>query len=407
MIASLAIIILAGMFSSKICKICKLPSLIGLLIIGCIIGPSVLGLLDDAIISISSELKHIALIIIIIKAGFSINLSNLKKIGKYTILISLIPSLLEIMCYGFITHYFFNFTFYQSLLLGTVVAAVSPAIVIPKMVSLIEDVKHKKNTINPVVPEMLLTGCSLDNIFVIALFSCILNLNLSGSLDITGLAILPLSLLLSIVLGFLVGKFLTIIFERQYKKNNIIRNTNKTILLLGVSFLFAALEDVLLKNDVTFSSLLAIIALTVTFKLNLPEKVTTRLNDKIGKIWIFAEIILFVLLGSQINFELTYNAGTSAIILILVGFLARFIGMNLCLFFSKFSFKERLFCSISYLPKASVQAAIGSIPLSLGIANGDIILSLAVLSIIVTAPLAGVIMDFTYKRWFYQEKLES
>ncbi len=393
MLTSLALIILIGLLFAKVCHLIKIPSFIGMIATGAILGPCVLDLLDDGILQISPDLRLFALILIILKAALALNVANLKKVGLYALLLSFIPSFCEIGAFGVLGPILLDCSLKEALLIGTIVAAVSPAIVIPRMVKLLEE--HRGT--NKSIPELLLAGASFDDIFVIVAFSVILNINVAGDFSATSLISMPFSLIVSITAGWIIGYLLSVIFEREYQKKRKVRNTLKVIIVIGITCLLASLEKYV-KDTFLFSSLLAITALGIAIKIKLPAEVIDRISAKFGKLWIFAEIMLFVLLGAAINLDASIATSFSAVIMIIIGVIIRMIATSLCLVTSKLNYKEITYCAFSYIPKASVQAAIGGIPLAMGLVCGNMALTLAVVSIIITAPIGAWLMDLTYKK---------
>lgn len=393
MLNSLALIFLVGLSFSFICKKIKLPSLIGMLVTGIILGPFVLNFLDSKILNISGELRKIALIIILVKAGLSLNTKDLKTAGKGALFLSFVPASFEIIAYFLFAPYLIGINRVEALLLGSVLAAVSPAVVVPRMINMIENKIGNKKAI----PQMILAGSSLDDIFVIVLFTSFLAMGEGKNADFKSLFNVPTSIVLGLLLGAFFGYLLYRIFESFYKRNSTIRNSTKVILILSISFLFTSIEKVL-ENKIAISSFLAVISMAFLLKILLDEKVTHRLSQKFGKLWIASEVILFVLVGASVDIRYTLNSSYKTILLIFIALFFRSIGVYLSLIPTKTNRKEKLFCIFSYLPKATVQAAIGSVPLSLGLPCGKVVLSVAVLGILITAPLGAFLMDLTYKK---------
>lgn len=402
MLTSLALIFLIGLAMAKISSSLKIPKIIGMLITGLILGPFSLNLLEKNILAISQDLRQIALIIILLKAGLSLNLKDLKKVGRPAILMSFLPASFEILAFYLLAPIFFSISKTDALLMGAVLSAVSPAVVIPRMVHLIENSYGK----NKAIPEMIMAGASCDDVFVIALFTSFLSLAQGQKAFLFNLLSLPLSIISGICLGLLSGLLLANFFEKAYQSKKHIRNTSKVIILLAVSFLLIAIEK-RFKSYLPISGLLAIISMAAMIKIKASEKVSKRLSEKFGKLWIGAEVILFVLVGAAVDIGYTLKAGWLALVLIILALIFRSIAVYLCLLKTNLNKKEKTFCLISYLPKATVQAAIGSVPLSLGIGSGKLILSVAVLAILLTAPLGAFGMDMTYKKFLEknEEKL--
>lgn len=399
MLTSLAFIFLVGLATASICQKLKLPGIIGMLITGIVLGPFVLDLLDPSILSISSDLRKMALIIILIKAGLSLDLSDLKKVGRPAILMSFLPASFEILAFAIFAPRLLNITRIDALVMGAVLGAVSPAVVVPRMVSLIDNNYGKDKSI----PQMVLAGASCDDIFVIVLFQTFLSMAQGGEIKIMDFVNIPLSIVLGIGLGALTGFVLSEYFEGAYKRRAYIRNSRKVIIVLAISFLLMAIETYA-KDFLPISGLLAVVSMACVLKIRSVSFVSKRLSEKFGKLWIGAEVLLFVLVGAAVDIRYTMTAGIAAIAMIFIGLFFRSIGVLLCLIKTNLNAKERLFCVIAYLPKATVQAAIGSVPLSMGLACGQIVLSVAVLAILITAPLGAIGMDITYKKLLTLEK---
>ncbi len=393
MLTSLALIFLVGLSLAAICQKIKLPRIIGMLVTGILLGPFVLDFLDPKILSISAELRQMALIIILLKAGLSLNLSDLKKVGRPAILLSFVPASFELFAYVIFAPPILGISRIEAALMGAVLAAVSPAVVVPRMVHLMECGYGTEKSI----PQMILAGASCDDIFVIVLFSTFLGMAQGSSASALAFLNIPVSIVLGILLGALTGFLLSLFFETAYAHKHCIRNSTKVVIVLGVSFLLMAIET-WLEGKVAVSGLLAVVSMACVLKIKSLAFVSKRLSEKFGKLWIAAEVILFVLVGAAVDIRYTFKAGAGALLLIFLALLVRSLGVMVCLIGTKLTAKERLFCVIAYLPKATVQAAIGSVPLSLGLPCGQIILSVAVLAILVTAPLGALGIDATYKK---------
>ncbi len=388
MLTSLAYLFLLGFAIATLCKRIKLPGLIGMLLTGILLGPYVFGRLDPKILSISSELRQLALIIILIKAGLSLDLSDLKKVGRPAVLLSFVPASLEILAYTLFAPPLLGISGMEGALMGAVLGAVSPAVVVPKMVELME----KKRGTRKGIPQMIMAGASCDDIFVIVLFTTFLGIVQGGKVKLSAFLSIPSSILLGIALGILAGFLLYQVFEGAYRHRHYIRNSNKVILILGLSFLLISIENSL-KGKIAISGLLAIVSMACVLKRKSLPSIATRLSQKFGKLWLAAELVLFVLVGAAVDIRYTLGAGLAALLLIFLALLVRSLGVWLALFDTPLLPKERLFCVVAYLPKATVQAAIGSVPLSLGLSCGPIILSVAVLAILITAPLGAFGMN--------------
>lgn len=388
MLVSFGLIIIFGLIFGFFCKKLKIPALIGMLFTGIILGPNVLNLIDSKTLNISSELRQIALIVILIKAGLSLDISDLKRIGKSAILLSFLPASFEILAYFIFARIFFKIRSVDALLMGSVLAAVSPAVVVPRMVKLIEE----KRGVEKSIPQMILAGASCDDIFVLVLFSSFLSMAKGEDVSLVSLVNVPISIILGIIVGAIIGYILYIVFEFFYKKGDMIRNSTKLIIILAISFLLVAMEN-LLKDKIAFSSLLAVIAMSCIFKIKANYEVSSRLSEKFGKLWIFAEVLLFVLVGAEVNIFYIRKLGFISIVMIFLALIIRYLGTLLSISTSNLNKKEKLFTVFSYMPKATVQAAIGAVPLANGLSSGEIILSMAVLGILITAPIGAIFID--------------
>lgn len=393
MLTSLALIFLMGLSAAAICGYLHLPRIIGMLFTGIILGPHVLGLLDDKILSISSELRQIALIIILLKAGLSLNLADLKKVGRPAVMMAFVPASFEICGYLLCAPMILGITRIESAVMGAVLAAVSPAVVVPRMVQLMENGYGTEKSI----PQMILAGASCDDIFVIVLFSTFAGIAQGGTADFTQFLNIPVSIVLGILLGAAVGYLLSLFFETAYAKEHYVRNSMKVIVVLGLSFLLMAVET-WAKPYVSVSGLLAVVSMACVLKMKCPKSVSGRLSEKFGKLWIAAEVVLFVMVGAAVDIRYTATAGGAAVVMILLALIFRAAGVCVCMAGTALNKKERLFTVIAYLPKATVQAAIGSVPMAMGLSCGQIVLSVAVLAILITAPLGAIGMDVTYRR---------
>ena len=393
MLNSLALIFLAGLSLAAICQRIKLPRIIGMLMTGIILGPFVLDLFDPSILGISSELRQMALVIILIKAGLSLNISDLKKVGRPAILMSFLPAVFEILAFVFLAPAILHITGIEAAIMGAVLGAVSPAVVVPRMVQLMEE----KYGTNKSIPQMILAGASLDDVFVIVLFTTFIGMAQGERASVMDFINIPISIISGILIGAAAGFFLTWFFETNYSHKNLVRNSMKVIIVLGTSFLLLAVEE-WLENILPVSGLLAIMSMAMVLAMRSVPEVTKRLQEKYGKLWIAAEVILFVLVGAAVDIRYTLEAGAGAVLMIFIGLICRSIGTWLCMLGTNLNKKEKLYCVIAYLPKATVQAAIGSVPLSLGLPCGNIVLSVAVLSILITAPLGAIGMDLSYKK---------
>lgn len=388
MLTSLALIFLLGLILGSAFNRLKLPSLLGMLLTGMILGPYALNLLDDSILSISADLRQLALVIILTRAGLALNIEDLKKVGRPAILMCFVPAVFEIMGVMLIAPKFLGISILDAAIMGTVVAAVSPAVIVPRMLKLIEEGYSKKNSI----PQLIMAGASVDDIFVIVLFTSFTALASGGNFTLVTLIQIPVSIILGVILGIASALGLITLFKRIH-----MRDSAKTIVLLSISFLFIALEKNL-EDIIPISGLLAVMSMGATL-LQGYSVVAKRLSSKFSKLWVGAEILLFVLVGATVDIKYAMSAGILALLVILGAMLFRMLGVFICLLKTKLSMKERLFCMIAYCPKATVQAAIGSIPLSMGLACGQIVLTVAVLAILITAPLGALGIDLSYKKF--------
>lgn len=399
MLTSLALIFLVGLCMAAVCQKLKLPRIIGMLVTGMVLGPYVLDFLDSSILSISAELRKMALIIILLKAGLSLNLNDLKKVGRPAVLLAFVPASFEIVGYVLFAPIFLEISRVDAAVMGAVLAAVSPAVVVPRMVQLMEEKYGTKQSI----PQMIMAGASCDDIFVIVLFTTFLGMAQGAKVSLLRFVNVPISIFLGILLGAVIGYVLYRFFETAYKHQNYVRNSTKVILVLGVSFLLTAVEG-WLDGKVAVSGLLAVVSMACVLKAKCIPAVSKRLSEKFGKLWIAAEVILFVLVGAAVDLRYTAAAGGFAVLVIFLSLIFRMAGVLVCVLGTGLSWKERLFCAISYLPKATVQAAIGSVPLAVGLGCGKMILSVAVLAILITAPLGALGMDLTYKKLLAREE---
>lgn len=398
MLASLSLIFLVGLAMGAICQKLKMPRIIGMLVTGIVLGPYVLDFLDPSILSISSELRKLALIIILLKAGLSLDLKDLKKAGRPAILMSFVPATCEIAGYILFAPLLLGINRIEAAVMGAVLGAVSPAVVIPRMVMLMEEKYGTKKAI----PQMIMAGASCDDIFVIVLFTTFLSMAQGGSADIINFVNIPVSIVLGILLGAVTGYGLYLFFETSYAHKHCVRNSTKVIIVLGFSMLLVSVEG-WLEGKVSVSGLLAVVSMACVIKIKSTAFVSKRLSEKFGKLWIAAEVVLFVLVGAAVDIRYTLSAGIAAVFMIFIALIFRTAGVLICTIKTKLNMKERIFCVIAYLPKAIVQAAIGSVPLAAGLACGKIILSVAVLAIIITAPLGALGIDNTYKKLLEKE----
>lgn len=387
MLLSIAYILLLGMFTGWICKKLKLPSLLGMILTGMILGPYVLNLIDNSILNISSELRRIALIIILMRAGLSLDLNDLKKVGRPAIFMCFVPACFEMIGMVILAPQLLGISVIDAAIMGAVVGAVSPAVIVPKMLKLMEEGYGTQKSI----PQLILAGASVDDVFVIVMFSAFTGLAQGNSVSIQSFINIPISIILGIIIGGVIGYIMAKFFEKMH-----MRDTAKVIILLCLSFILVTLEDNF-SSVIPFSALISIMGMGIILQRK-RERVAIRLSTKFNKLWVASEIILFVLVGATVDISYALSAGLTAVILILGVLIFRMIGVLICLMKTDLNVKERLFCVIGYTPKATVQAAIGGVPLAMGLSCGHIVLTVAVLAILITAPLGAFIIDKSYKK---------
>lgn len=398
MLTSLAFIFLVGLSMAAICQRLHLPRIIGMLFTGIVLGPYVLDLLDPSILSVSSDLRQMALIIILLKAGLSLNLADLKKVGRPALLMSFVPASCEIVAFVLFAPAILGVSRIEAAVMGAVLGAVSPAVVVPRMVALMDANYGTAKSI----PQLVLAGASCDDIFVIVLFSTFVGMAQGGDANWMDFAGIPVSIVLGIALGAAAGFALSQLFETAYVHKRRVRNSVKVIVVLGISFLLMAMETWLV-GVLSLSGLLAVVSMACVLKMKSAAFVSKRLSEKFGKLWLAAELILFVLVGAAVDIRYTLHAGIASLLMIFIALAFRSMGVALCLVKTPLTGRERLFCMIAYLPKATVQAAIGSVPLAMGLPCGPIVLSVAVLAILLTALLGALGMDLTYRRLLKRE----
>lgn len=387
MLLSISLILILGMFMGWICQKIKLPSLLGMLITGIVLGPYVLNLLDDSILGISAELRKIALIIILTRAGLGLDLSGLKKIGRPAVLMCFVPASFELIGMILLAPKLMGLTVLEAAIMGAVLAAVSPAVVVPRMVKLMDE----GYGVNEGIPQLILAGASVDDVYVIVLFSTFVGMMQGEGASILKFVNIPISIFLGIAIGLLIGVLLAYFFKKMH-----IRDTSKVLIILSISFLLVVMEDKL-STPITFSALIAIMFIGIELQKK-RETVAKRLSVKYGKLWVAAEVFLFVLVGATVNIGYLGKVGVKALIVIIGALVFRMFGVFVCLLGTSLKRKERLFTMLAYTPKATVQAAIGGIPLALGFTCGDLVLTVAVLAIVLTAPLGAFAIDLSYKK---------
>ena len=387
MLLSISLILILGMFMGWICRKMKLSALLGMLITGIILGPYGLNLLDGSILGISAELRKIALIIILTRAGLGLDLSGLKKLGRPAVLMCFVPASFELLGMILLAPKLMGLSVLESAVMGAVLAAVSPAVVVPRMVKLMDEGYGVKEGI----PQLILAGASVDDVYVIVLFSTFVGMMQGEGASILKFVNIPVSIFFGIAIGLFLGVLLAYFFKKVH-----IRDTSKVLIILSISFLLVVIEDKL-TTAITFSSLIAVMFIGIGLQKK-REAVAKRLSVKYGKLWVAAEVFLFVLVGATVNIEYLGKIGAKAFVVIIGALIFRMFGVFVCLLGTSLQRKERLFAMMAYTPKATVQAAIGGIPLALGLACGDIVLTVAVLAIVFTAPLGAFAIDWSYKK---------
>ena len=387
MLLSISLILILGMFMGWICRKMKLPALLGMLITGIILGPYGLNLLDGSILGISAELRKIALIIILTRAGLGLDLSGLKKIGRPAVLMCFVPASFELLGMILLAPKLMGLSVLESAVMGAVLAAVSPAVVVPRMVKLMDEGYGVKEGI----PQLILAGASVDDVYVIVLFSTFVGMMQGEGASILKFVNIPVSIFFGIAIGLFLGVLLAYFFKKVH-----IRDTSKVLIILSISFLLVVIEAKL-TTAITFSSLIAVMFIGIGLQKK-REAVAKRLSVKYGKLWVAAEVFLFVLVGATVNIEYLGKIGAKAFVVSIGALIFRMFGVFVCLLGTSLQRKERLFAMMAYTPKATVQAAIGGIPLALGVACGDTVLTVAVLAIVFTAPLGAFAIDWSYKK---------
>ncbi|MDE6433909.1 MAG: cation:proton antiporter [Lachnospiraceae bacterium] len=387
MLTSIAMILLLGLFIGWICSRLRLPSLIGMILVGIILSPHALNLIDESILMISGDLRQIALVIILTRAGLSLDLSDLKKVGRPAVLMCFVPACVEMLGTVILAPILLKVSVLDAAIMGSVIAAVSPAVVVPRMIRLIDEGYGK----NKSIPQLILAGASVDDVFVIVVFTALTVLAATGEMSAARFIQIPISIVLGVILGGGVGILLVLFFKKNH-----IRDSVKILIILSISFLLLEVQN-RLEGYIPISGLLAIMSAGIMLKQKY-DVLASRLSAKYNKLWLGAEVFLFVLVGATVDLKYVKSAGIFAVLLIIGALLFRMIGVALSLVKTDLSKKERLFCMVAYTPKATVQAAIGAIPLSMGLDCGNMVLTVAVLSILITAPFGAVCVDNLYKR---------
>ena len=387
MLLSIALILLLGLLFGSLFSKAKLPSLLGMILVGMVLSPYALNLIDESILNISGDLRQIALVIILTRAGLSLNIADLKKVGRPAVLMCFVPACVEIAGTVLLAPRLLGITSLEAAVMGSVIAAVSPAVIVPRMIRLIEEGYGTKKSI----PQLLLAGASVDDVFVIVLFTAFTSLASTGQISAASFLQIPVSIFLGIVIGAVVGLFLVQFFKRVHMRDSV-----KLLIILSFSFLLLELQN-RLEGIIPVSGLLAIMSLGIVIKQTYPV-LAVRLSGKYNKLWVAAEVFLFVLVGATVDVKYAMSAGIAAVLVVAGALVFRMAGVALSLIRTDLNGKERAFCMIAYTPKATVQAAIGAIPLAMGLPCGQIVLTVAVLSILITAPLGAIGIDHTYKK---------
>ena len=387
MLTSLALIFLVGMGFGWLVTRLRLPSLLGMLLTGILLGPHVLNLLDESILGISADLRQLALIIILTRAGLSLNIDDLKKVGRPAVLLCFVPACFEMAGMVVLAPRLLGLSVLDAAILGAVIAAVSPAVIVPKMLRLMELGYGTKHSI----PQMILAGASVDDVFVIVMFTAFTGLAQGGTVSPATFVQIPVSIVTGVAFGLLAGVAFSAVYRRIH-----VRDSVKVVVLLSLSFLFVALENAV-KGIVPFSGLLAVMSCGIAVNRRRPE-LAARLSGKYNRLWVAAEVLLFVLVGATVDIGYAAAAGVAAVLVVLGALVFRMVGVFVCVAGTKLTRKERLFCMLAYTPKATVQAAIGSVPLSMGLGCGQIVLTVVVVAILLTAPLGAFAIDLTYRR---------
>lgn len=387
MLKSIALIMLIGMSAGWVCRKVKLPGLIGMLFTGIILGPYVLNMLDSSILLVSADIRKIALVIILTRAGLTLNLEDLKKVGRPAFLMCFVPATFEMIGMIILAPRLLDVSLIESAVIGAVVAAVSPAVVVPEMIKLMEEGYGTKQGI----PQLILAGASVDDVYVIVMFTAFTSLAQGSNVSVMSFVNIPVSIIFGIIIGIIIGKALAVVWKKLH-----IRDTVKAAIFLSVALLLVDIEASL-NTPITFASLISVMFIGIALKKDRPE-VAFRLSQKYNKMWVWAEVMLFVLVGATVDIGYVAYAGVSSIVIIIGALIFRMAGVALCMAGTKLKLKERVFCMLAYTPKATVQAAIGGVPLSMGLACGNTVLTVAVLAIIITAPLGAFAIDMTYRK---------
>ena len=393
MLLSITYILFFGLLFGWICKKLHLPALFGMILAGILIGPYVLNLLDSSILDISAQIRKIALVIILVRAGLKLSLADLKKVGRPAILLCFLPATAELLGMLLLAPKLLGISLLEAAVLGSVVAAVSPAVVVPGMIKLMDE----GYGIDKGIPQMILAGASVDDVFVIVLFTTFTGMAQHDTVSVMQFVNIPISLITGISIGLLAGMGLTVLFDKIHQRDMV-----RVLIVMGCSLLLVSVED-RLSGIVPFASLIAVMCLGMAVRMK-KEDLAKRLSQTYDKLWVGAEIFLFVLVGASVQIESAKSAGLKSIVLIFGVLLFRMIGVYLCVLGTKLNAKERLFCMLAYIPKATVQAAIGGVPLAMGLACGNMVLTVSVISILITAPLGAFFIDWTYKKCLHKNE---
>ena len=393
MLLSITYILFFGLLFGWICKKLHLPALFGMILAGILIGPYVLNLLDSSILDISAQIRKIALVIILVRAGLKLSLADLKKVGRPAILLCFLPASAELLGMLLLAPKLLGISVLEAAVLGSVVAAVSPAVVVPGMIKLMDEGYGTDKGI----PQMILAGASVDDVFVIVLFTTFTGMAQHDTVSVMQFVNIPISLITGISIGLLAGMGLTVLFDKIHQRDMV-----RVLIVMGCSLLLVSVED-RLSGIVPFASLIAVMCLGMAIRMK-KEDLAKRLSQTYDKLWVGAEIFLFVLVGASVQIESAKSAGLKSIVLIFGVLLFRMIGVYLCVLGTKLNQKERLFCMLAYIPKATVQAAIGGVPLAMGLACGNMVLTVSVISILITAPLGAFFIDWTYKKCLHKNE---
>ena len=387
MLRSLALIFLVGLLMGGVFNKLKLPSLLGMIITGMILSPYALNLLDPSIMGISADLRQVALVVILTRAGLSLNIEDLKKVGRPAVLMCFVPACFEIVGVMLIAVPLLGVSVTEAAIMGSVLAAVSPAVVVPRMLKIMEEGYGVKKSI----PQLILAGASVDDVFVIVLFTAFTSIETGGQVSPMSFVQIPVSIILGVALGLICGLALIWFFKKFHMRDSV-----KILIFLSISFLLIELQNAL-EGIVPISGLLAIMSMGVAL-YKWYNVLAVRLSSKYNKLWVAAEILLFVLVGAAVDLNYVTTAGLLSVCVVVFAMIFRMAGVFCCLLKTKLDKKERGFCMVAYTPKATVQAAISGIPLSMGLACGNQVLALAVIAILITAPFGAICIDKLYKK---------